>query len=318
MWQAGGVTAPMLAIDAPSLYFRAYFGVPESTAQTSSGQPVNAIRGFLDMLATLIRTRKPDRMVCALDDDWRPAWRVELLPSYKAHRVAAVPAPGVSIEEVPDTLSPQVPMLLEVLEAFGIAAYGLPECEADDVLGTLAAHATLDRPVEVVSGDRDLFQLVDDTRGVRLLYVGRGVAKLEDCDEAAVLAKYGVPAGAYADFAAMRGDPSDGLPGVPGVGEKTACALVKRYGNLAAIRAAAADPAEDMAPGLRRKFLAAASYLDVALTVVRVKEDAPLPDIDTTLPSGPVDPDRMLELAEEWNLAGSCKRLVDALASVTR
>ena len=223
---------------------------------------------------------------------------------------------SVSIEEVPDTLSPQVPMLLEVLEAFGIAAYGIPACEADDVLGTLAAHATVKEPVEVVSGDRDLFQLVDDTRGVRLLYVGRGVAKLEDCDEAAVLAKYGVPAGAYADFAAMRGDPSDGLPGVPGVGEKTACALVKRYGNLAAIRAAAADPAGDMAPGLRRKILDAASYLDVALPVVRVRDDAPLPDVDPALPAAPVDPDRMLALAEEWNLAGSCKRLVDALAAV--
>ena len=310
------MTAPLLAVDAPSLYFRAYFGVPESSAQTASGQPVNAIRGFLDMLATLIQRRKPDRVVCALDTDWRPAWRVDLLPSYKAHRVAAVPAPGVSVEEVPDTLAPQVPMLLEVLEAFGIAAYGIPDCEADDVLGTLAAHSTIDRPVEVVSGDRDLFQLVDDVRGVRLLYVGRGVSKLEDCDEAAVLAKYGVPAGAYADFAAMRGDPSDGLPGVPGVGEKTACALVSRYGNLAAIRAAAADPTGDMAPGLRRKILDASSYLDVALPVVRVKEDAPLPDVDPALPPGPVDADRMLALAEEWNLAGSCKRLVDAMAAV--
>jgi 5'-3' exonuclease len=310
------VTAPLLAVDAPSLYFRAYFGVPESTAQTASGQPVNAIRGFLDMLATLIRTRKPDRVVCALDADWRPAWRVELVPSYKAHRVATVPAPGISIEEVPDTLAPQVPMLLEVLEAFGIAAYGVPDCEADDVLGTLAAHASLDQPVEVVSGDRDLFQLVDDTRGVRLLYVGRGVSKLEDCDEAAVLAKYGIPAGAYADFAAMRGDPSDGLPGVPGVGEKTACALVNRYGNLAAIRAAAAEPAGDMAPGLRRKILDASSYLDVALPVVRVKEDAPLPDVDPALPAVPVDAERMMDLAGRWNLVGSCRRLVEAMSAV--
>ena len=326
------MTAPLLAVDAPSLYFRAYFGVPESSARTATGQPVNAIRGFLDMIATLVRTRKPDRIVCALDADWRPAWRVELLPSYKAHRVVAEPAastgpapgaslrsagepaPGVSVEEVPDTLAPQVPMLLEVLDAFGIAHFGVPGYEADDVLGTLAARATSDEPVEVVSGDRDLFQLVDDIRGVRLLYIGRGVAKLEDCDEAAVLAKYGVPASAYADFAALRGDPSDGLPGVPGVGEKTACALVNRFGNLAGIRAAAAEPITELATGLRRKILDASAYLDVAPKVVRVVEDVPLPHLEYALPKAPQDADRVLELAEEWNLAGSCRRLVDALA----
>jgi len=310
------VTAPLLAVDAPSLYFRAYFGVPESSARTASGQPVNAIRGFLDMLATLVRTRKPDRIACALDADWRPAWRVELLPSYKAHRVVAEPAPGVSVEEVPDTLAPQVPMLLEVLEAFGIAAFGVPGYEADDVLGTLAASASAKAPVEVVSGDRDLFQLVDDDRGVRLLYVGRGVAKLEDCDEAAVRAKYGVPPQAYVDFAILRGDPSDGLPGVPGIGEKTAMALVNRFGNLAGIRAAALEPVADLATGLRRKIVDASSYLDVAPKVVRVADDAPLPPADLTLPRTPRDSDRVLALAEEWNLAGSCRRLVDALASI--
>jgi 5'-3' exonuclease len=309
------VTAPLLAVDAPSLYFRAYFGVPESSARTATGQPVNAIRGFLDMIATLVRTRRPDRIACALDADWRPAWRVELLPSYKAHRVVAEPKPGVSIEEVPDTLAPQVPMLLEVLDAFGIATFGVPGYEADDVLGTLAARATGDEPVEVVSGDRDLFQLVDDDRGVRLLYIGRGVAKLEDCNAAAVLAKYGVPPEAYVDFAILRGDPSDGLPGVPGVGEKTACALVNRFGNLAGIRAAAAEPVAEMAAGLRKKILDASAYLDVAPKVVRVADDAPLPDVEFALPKAPRDSDRVLALAEEWNLAGSCRRLVDALAA---
>ncbi|NUT36145.1 MAG: 5'-3' exonuclease [Hamadaea sp.] len=308
------MTAPLLAVDAPSLYFRAYFGVPESSARTATGQPVNAIRGFLDMIATLVRTRRPDRIVCALDADWRPAWRVELLPSYKAHRVVAEPAPGVSVEEVPDTLAPQVPMLLEVLDAFGIAAFGVPGYEADDVLGTVAARATREQPVEVVSGDRDLFQLVDDERGVRLLYVGRGVAKLEDCDAAAVRAKYGVPPEAYVDFAILRGDPSDGLPGVAGIGEKTACALVNRFGNLAGIRAAAAEPVAEMASGIRAKITAAAGYLDVAPKVVRVADDAPLPHTDFTLPKAPRDADRVLRLAEEWNLAGSCRRLVDALA----
>ncbi|MER5705866.1 5'-3' exonuclease [Micromonospora sp. NPDC002296] len=297
-----------MLIDAPSLYFRAYFGVPESVAKAEDGTPVNAVRGFLDMLATLIRTRRPDRMVCAMDHDWRPDWRVALLPSYKAHRLA--PEGG---EVVPDTLTPQVPVILDVLAAIGITTVGAAGYEADDVLGTLSV--TQPAPVEVVSGDRDLFQLVDDERGVRLLYVGRGVAKLDDCDDAAVRARYGVPADRYADFAALRGDPSDGLPGVPGVGEKTAARLIDRYGDLDGIVAALDDPGSGFAPGLRAKLDAARDYLAVAPKVVRVALDVPLPELPTALPPSPVAPDRLLELAERWNLAGSCRRLVDALAA---
>jgi 5'-3' exonuclease len=300
----------LLLVDAPSLYFRAYFGIPESVARASDGMPVNAVRGFLDFLATLIRGRHPDRLVCAMDADWRPAWRVELLPSYKAHRLDAGGPPGAEI--VPDTLVPQVPLILEVLEAIGIPAVEAPGYEADDVLGTLAT--TQPGPIEVASGDRDLFQLIDDAKPVRLLYCGRGVAKLEDCDDAAVRAKYGVPAAAYADFAALRGDPSDGLPGVPGVGEKTAARLVVRYGDLDGILAALDDPKAGFAAGLRGKLAAAREYLAVAPKVVRVARDIPLPAFDTRLPTAPVDADRLLALAEKWNLAGSCKRLVDALA----
>ncbi|MET8528165.1 5'-3' exonuclease [Micromonospora sp. NPDC005172] len=300
--------SPILLIDAPSLYFRAYFGIPESAARTDDGQPVNAVRGFLDMLATLIRGRGADRMVCALDYDWRPAWRVELLPSYKAHRVA--PQGG---EVVPDTLSPQVPMILEVLDAVGITAVGANGYEADDVLGTLSV--TQPGPVEVVSGDRDLFQLIDDSRDVRLLYVGRGVAKLDDCDDAAVRARYGVPADRYADFAALRGDPSDGLPGVPGVGEKTAARLIERYGSIDGILAALDDSDSSFAPGLRTKLAAARDYLAVAPTVVRVALDVALPELPTALPTAPADPERLLDLAGRWNLAGSARRLVDALAA---
>ncbi|MER7417006.1 5'-3' exonuclease [Micromonospora peucetia] len=298
---------PIMLIDAPSLYFRAYFGIPESAARAADGSPVNAVRGFLDMLATLIRTRRPDRMVCAMDHDWRPEWRVALLPSYKAHRVASEGS-----EVVPDTLSPQVPLILEVLDAVGITHVGATGYEADDVLGTLSV--TQPAPVEVVSGDRDLFQLIDDVRPVRLLYVGRGVAKLDDCDDAAVRARYGVPADRYADFAALRGDPSDGLPGVAGVGEKTAARLVERYGDIAGILAALDEPDSGFAPGLRTKLVAARDYLAVAPKVVRVALDVPLPELATELPTAPADPDRLLELAGEWNLAGSARRLVDALA----
>ncbi len=298
---------PLLAVDAPSLYFRAFHGIPESAAKTDAGEPVNAIKGFLDMLASLVRTRRPDRIVCALDADWRPAWRVELVPSYKRHRLA--PDGG---EEVPSGLERQVDILLEVLEAVGIPAFGVPGYEADDVLGTLAA--TQPGPVEVVSGDRDLFQLVDDARGTRLLYCGRGVSKLDDCDDAAVQAKYGVPPRWYADFAALRGDPSDGLPGVPGVGEKTAARLVTRYGGAEQILAALDDPDAGFAPGLRTKLAAARDYLAAAVPVCRVALDVPLPAFTAEMPSAPADPDRLLALAQRWNLARPCRRLVDALA----
>jgi 5'-3' exonuclease len=301
------VSQPLLAVDAPSLYFRAFHGIPEKAAQTAAGEPVNAIRGFLDMLAQLIRTRRPDRLVCALDADWRPAWRVELVPSYKKHRVA-----HGDVEEVPASLEKQVPILLETLAAIGIPAFGVKGYEADDVLGTLAAGQPA--PVEVVSGDRDLFQLVDDTRGTRLLYCGRGVAKLEDADEALVMAKYGVEARWYADFAAMRGDPSDGLPGVAGVGEKTAARLIERYGGVEHIVAALDDPDAGFAPGVRTKLAASRDYLARALAVCRVATDVPLPDFDPALPGAPRDPDALLALAERWNLAGSARRLVDALA----
>jgi 5'-3' exonuclease len=246
-------------------------------------------------------------VVCALDADWRPAWRVRLVPSYKRHRLA----PGGG-EEVPNALVPQIDVLLEVLEAVGIPAFGVPGYEADDVLGTLAA--TQPGPVEVVSGDRDLYQLVDDARGTRLLYCGRGVSKLDDCDAAAVQAKYGVPPQWYADFAALRGDPSDGLPGVPGVGEKTAARLVTRYGGAEQIIEALADPDAAFAPGLRAKLAASTDYLVAALPVCRVALDVPLPDFVAALPSSPADPDRLLALADRWNLASPCKRLVDAIA----
>lgn len=298
----------MLLVDAPSLYFRAFHGIPESAARTDAGEPVNAVRGFLDMLATLIRTRRPDRVVCALDYDWRPDWRVKLIPSYKRHRLA--PSGG---EEVPDALVPQVPVILEILNAVGIAWAGAKGYEADDVLGTLATHGK--PPIEVASGDRDLFQLVN--KHTTMLYCGRGVAKLEACDEAAVLAKYGVPAHAYADYAAMRGDPSDGLPGVAGVGDKTAARLITRYGSLEAILAAVEDPAADFAPGLRGKIVAAADYLKVAPEVVRVATDVPLPDdLDPSLPAEPADPEEFIALAERWNVAGPSRRLVDALVAV--
>ncbi|GIJ54967.1 5'-3' exonuclease [Virgisporangium aurantiacum] len=297
----------LLLVDAASLYFRAYFGIPEKAALAPDGSPVNAVRGFMDMVAQLVRTRRPDRLVCCLDADWRPAWRVKLLPAYKAQRLT-----GAGGELVPDGLVPQVPIIEEVLDAVGIRAVGVKNYEADDVIGALAAREP--GPVEVATGDRDLFQVIDDARGVRVLYCGRGVAKLEVLDDAALQAKYGVPASGYADFAALRGDPSDGLPGVAGVGEKTAARLITRHGDLDGLLAALDDPAAGFAPGLKGKLVAGREYLVKAQKVVKVAVDAPVPAIDCTMPRVPADAERLFALAEKWGLASPARRLVDALA----
>ncbi|MGH3887151.1 MAG: 5'-3' exonuclease [Pseudonocardiaceae bacterium] len=310
--------APLLLLDAASLYFRAYYGVPESIT-APDGTPVNAVRGFTDMVARLIELRRPSRLVACLDLDWRPAFRVAAIPSYKAHRVAQETGPGVTdVEEVPDTLNPQVPLILELLAAAGLATAGAEGYEADDVIGTLAAAQRRD-PVEVVSGDRDLFQVVrTEPTSVRVVYVGRGLAKAEVIGPAELASRYGLPetgAGpAYADLAALRGDPSDGLPGVPGIGEKTAATLISRFGSVEGLLAALDDPQSALAPGLRAKLRACRDYLELAPTVVRVAIDAPVrQDCDDTLPSAPADPDALTALQRKWGLGTAVDRLVAVL-----
>ena len=297
-----------MLLDAASLYFRAFYGVPTSVT-TPDGRPINAVRGFLDMTARLLTAHGPDRLVACWDDDWRPAFRVEALPSYKAHRVATE-----GEEEVPDELSPQVPILVEVLAAAGIDRVGAPGYEADDVIGTLATRAR--GPVDIVTGDRDLFQLVDDARGVRVLYTARGIADIETVDEAAVAAKYGIPGRAYADFAVLRGDPSDGLPGVAGVGAKTAAALIGEFGDLAGIRAAAARTVVPRAPltaAVLKKLHAAEDYLDRAPVVVAVAKQIDLPAVEGDLPRVPADASALAELAAAHGLESSLRRLGAAL-----
>jgi 5'-3' exonuclease len=298
-----------MLLDSASMYFRAFFGVPEIKAP--DGTPVNAVRGFLDFIARLVGQYDPDQLVCCWDNDWRPAWRVDLLPSYKAHRVVAEVPSGTDVEEVPDPLEVQVPIILEVLDAFGLRVIGADGYEADDVIGTLATGAG--RPVDVVTGDRDLFQLVDDDARVRILYIARGVGNHERVDNGWVRTKYGIDAAQYADFATLRGDASDGLPGVAGIGEKTAATLLGRFGDMAGIIAAAADPEADLGPGPRGKIKAAADYLEVAPTVVAVARDIDLDRTGLDRPVTPRDPDRVAELAQRYNLEGPATRLVEAL-----
>lgn len=299
-----------MLLDTASLYFRAYFGVPESV-RAPDGTPVNAVRGLLDFIDRLVRDHRPARLVACMDADWRPHWRVELIPSYKAHRVAAEHPGGPDEEEVPDTLSPQVPVIEAVLDALGIARVGVAGYEADDVIGTFTARAA--GPVDIVTGDRDLYQLVDDARGVRVLYPLKGVGTLQLTDEAVLREKYGVDGGGYADLALLRGDPSDGLPGVPGIGEKTAARLLDAFGDLAGIMAAVDDPRAQPTPSQRKRLDEARPYLAVAPKVVRVARDVPLPDVDTTLPHTPRDAAALAELSGRWGLGGSLQRLVGTL-----
>ncbi len=308
---AGAVTERLMLLDTASLYFRAYFGVPDKV-KAPDGTSVNATRGLLDIIAKLVTVYRPSQLVACWDDDWRPQWRVDLIPSYKAHRVVAEVAAAPDVEEVPDALQQQVPLIREALDALGIPIIGVPEHEADDVIGTLATRATL--PVDIVTGDRDLFQLVDDVRDVRVIYTARGMSNLDVVTDETVLERYGIRPTQYADFATLRGDASDGLPGVKGIGEKTAASLLRMHGDLAAIRDAA--QAGGLTGAAAARVTEASDYLDVAPRVVRVATD-----LDISAPGialGTLDGaarQAAEALAERWNLGSSMSRALTALAS---
>ncbi|WP_317495661.1 5'-3' exonuclease [Haloechinothrix sp. LS1_15] len=313
------MTSPLVLLDAASLYFRSYFALPESL-RAADGTSVNAVRGFADTLARIIGDRGPGRIVACLDADWRPQFRVDALPSYKAHRVAEDPESDATAtpEEVPDTLAPQVPVILELLDLAGIATAEADGFEADDVIGTLTERES-SAPVEIVTGDRDLFQLVRTVpTEVSVIYVGRGWNKAEIVGCAELADRYALPAEspgeAYAEMAMLRGDPSDGLPGVAGIGEKTAAKLITRFGSLDELLRAAEAGDPDVSPRARKQLADAAGYLAAAPTVVRVVRDAPVElSRQDDLPAGPADRSGLAELGARWNLGGSVDRLIAAL-----
>jgi 5'-3' exonuclease len=308
------MTDRLMLLDTASLYFRAFYGVPD-TIRRADGTPVNAVRGLLDMIARLTTDYGATHLVACWDDDWRPQWRVDLIPSYKAHRVAEVVAVGPDVEVVPDPLEAQIPMIRATLALAGIPVVGAAEHEADDVIGSYASHADL--PVDVVTGDRDLFQLVDDARDVRVIYTARGMKNLEVLTESVVVGKYRVLPEQYADYATLRGDSSDGLPGVAGIGEKTAAGLLAEYGTLDGLLAAATDAQGGVSASVRLKLEAASDYLAVAPTVVKVVRDLELPTLEEAgAKLKPVTGDDRAELerlADDWNLGGAVGRLLTAL-----
>jgi 5'-3' exonuclease len=260
---------------------------------------VNAAHGFLNMLARLVRDRDPDFLLCAIDADWRPRWRVDLLPGYKTHRL--------DMPALPE-LDRQMPVIFELLQLCRVAVAGAPDYEAEDVIGAVIPRC--EGRVEIVSGDRDLFQLVRDP-DVTVLYPKRGVSELVTVDESYIRERFKIPGRAYGDYALLRGDASDGLPGVPGIGEKTAALLISRYGSVGAVIEAAMT---GNGTGALGKIGRALDYLDKAAQVVLISSDAPVGEVDMTRPDGRPLPGAM-ELAERWALNHPTERLLSALAA---
>ncbi len=278
-----------LLVDGSSLIFRAYYGVPASI-RAPDGRQVNAVQGFLERLARLIVQRRPRRLAVADDWAWRPDWRVELIPTYKSHRVA---------EPVPPGLEPQIPVIRGLLEGIGVDMVGVADHEAEDVIATWTKLAS--GTIEIASGDRDLFALVEDPR-VRVLYPEK--SGLTVIDEEEVTRRYGIPGRSYADFAILRGDPSDGLPGLKGVGSVTAAGMIRRHGDIAGI--------------LRDRALRDGDreYLENAMRVV-----PPVADLPIALPEGrrdayPESEEVMQPLAARYGVSEACDRLVSALINL--
>lgn len=294
----------LLLFDTASVYFRAFFGIPTSL-RTPDGRSINAVRGLLDYLARFITDYSPTQLACCWDNSWRPAWRVAKVASYKAHRVA-----HDDVEEVPPELAAQIPLILDVVDALGLVVMGADGYEADDVIGTLAATAGV--PTEVVTGDRDLFQVVDDARSVRVLYLGRGAGRHDRVDAAWLEQRYGVTPNQYVDFSVLRGDPSDGLPGVAGIGEKTAAGLLAAHRDLTGVLAAAT--AGLLSPRVTASLQSSIDYLGAAGEVVAVATDVKLPAVDLSLPRSPADPARFDALTASLGLGGSAQRILAALA----
>lgn len=293
--------------DTATLYYRAFYAVPE-TITAPDGTPNGAVRSFFEMTSTLLKTYPPEELVFAWDDDWRPAWRVKLVPTYKTHRVEDV-AEGT--EEVPDLLSPQIGAIADVLDAIGLARIGAKGHEADDILGSLVHQRT--GPMDVITGDRDLFQLVNDADDVRVISITKGMKNLEHIDDEFLVNKYGVRGGQYVDFATLRGDASDGLPGVKGVGEKTASSLIAQFGSLDDVIAAVQADHAEIKSGVKQKLADHQEYIHKAKQVVTVRKDAKLP-ANLLVPKKIKKPSDLEFLVNDWGIDKQVGRLLKSLS----
>ena len=295
----------LMLLDSASLWYRAYFGMPD-TLLSPSGMPVNAIRGYLDMTSRLLVKYKPDRLVACLEGDWRPSWRVELFPDYKLNRVDEE-----GEEDEPDTLGPQIPVLLDVLDALGIAMVGVDDYEADDLIATFSVKQQ--GPIRIVTGDRDLFQLVDDKRDVKIVYLAKGISNHDLVDLRWINDKYQIPGDRYALFAMIRGDSSDGLPGIRGIGEKGAANIANQFSSLGEVMKAAESSDERLTANIRKKLLESAAYAAIAPKLVGCALDVSIPQMEISMPLRPKSMKKIEELKEEYGLGASIDRIVSAL-----
>lgn len=295
----------LLLIDSASLWYRAYYGLPD-TMVSPKGEPVNAIRGFLDMTARLITQYEPDRIVACLEGDWRPTWRTDLFPGYKANRVDES-----GEEEEPDTLGPQIPVLLDLLDQFGIPMVGVDDYEADDLIATYSKNEK--GPTYIVTGDRDLFQLVDDQRKVKVIYLAKGFSQQEVVDLRWIAEKYSIPGDRYALFAMIRGDASDGLPGVRGIGEKGAALIANHFSTIEDALDAAHAEDERLTPLIRKRLIEGSDYIEIAPTLVHCALDVPLPKMELSVPKAPNDLSDIYATKDEYGLGASVDRLISAL-----
>jgi 5'-3' exonuclease len=296
----------LMLLDSASLWYRAYYGMPD-TLLSPTGMPVNAIRGYLDMTARLIGMYSPNRIVACIEGDWRPSWRVDLFPAYKANRLED----DSQVEEEPETLTPQIPVLLDLLDAFGIPMVGVDDYEADDVMATFAVKEK--GPIRIVTGDRDLFQLVDDKRDVKVVYLAKGLSQHDLVDIAWVANKYGIPGDRYALFAMFRGDPSDGLPGVKGIGEKGAALIANNFASVQDAIAGAKAGHEVLSASLAKKIIDGSDYLEIAPTLVNCARNVAIPQMEITMPKKPVDLSEIYAIKDEYGLGASVDRFISAL-----
>lgn len=296
----------LMLLDSASLWYRAYYGMPD-TLLSPTGMPVNAIRGYLDMTARLISMYSPNRIVACIEGDWRPSWRVDLFPAYKANRLED----ESDVEEEPETLTPQIPVLLDLLDAFGIPMVGVDDYEADDVMATFAVREK--GPIRIVTGDRDLFQLVDDKRDVKVVYLAKGISQHDLVDISWVANKYGIPGDRYALFAMFRGDPSDGLPGVKGIGEKGAALIANNFASVDEALSGAKAGHERLSASLAKKIIEGADYLKIAPTLVNCAKDVAIPKMEIAMPIKPPDLSDIYAIKEEYGLGASVDRLISAL-----
>ena len=300
------MSGPLLILDSATLYYRAFYALPEKMT-APNGNPHNAIRGFLSMLTKLISLHHPSGLAAAWDNDWRPAWRVELVPSYKTHRLEVTSGQ----EEVPDTLSPQIEAIAAILDAWGVARIGIDGFEADDVIASVAAQHQ--GRSFVVTSDRDLIQVVTD-RVSLLLQVSGGVENWPVLDPDAIESKYGVTPKSYLSMAALRGDPSDGLPGIPGIGDKTASALINAYADLDALIKASGslDFDKPLTPRLAERIKSGADYLAAAMAVITAEERLPVGAWSVEIPYEPIDMQSLNELAVTWGVEKYVEELLQA------